>query len=61
MDKIRKFVEDEDISDESTNTLTAKQDGHNLVFKYPMTGGQDYWVLQHYKVADIENISSSNR
>lgn len=61
MDKIEKLIEEENISNESTNLLTVKQEDHNFTFKYPINDNKNCWDFQHYKMSDIENISSSDR
>lgn len=61
MNKIGQLINEEDISVETINMLTVKQDGHNILFKYPVGDSEDYWVLQHYKMNDIEDIASSDR
>lgn len=63
MSKIEQFIDNEDMSlmDESINLMTVKQDGYNYTFKYPVNNGNDYWVLQHYKMKDIKDISTNDR
>jgi hypothetical protein len=63
MNKIEKFIENEDTSvlDDSVNSMTVKQDGYNFTFKCPVKNRKDYWVLQHYKMKDIKDIPVNNR
>jgi hypothetical protein len=63
MDKIEKFIENENTSvlDENVNLMTVKQDGYNFTFKCPVNNGKDYWVLQHYKMKDIKDIPVNDR
>ena len=46
---------------EDVNTMTVKQNKHNYNFKYPTTNGEDYWTIQHYKMEDIKDVSSSEK
>ena len=61
MTKLEQLIHEEDISNEAINTLTVKQDGYNFIFKYPMNDSEDYWVIQHYKMKDINDVSNSDR
>lgn len=61
MYKIGQVIGSEDVFDESVNTMTVKQDKHYYTFKYPIGNGEDYWVLQHYKMKDIKDVAANDR
>lgn len=61
MHTIKQAIENEDIFNESLNTMTVKQDNYYYTFKFPFCNGEDYWVLQHYKMKDIKDVAVNDR
>lgn len=45
----------------SVNTLSIKGTNDRHVWKCPSSGGTDYWVLQHYRIADIKDKEPKDR
>lgn len=61
MEKIGEIIGTENVFEETVNSIIVRQEKQDFTFKYSITNGEDYWILQHFKMDDIKNVTSLER
>lgn len=45
----------------NNNVMFIKQNKQMFKFETPISDGNDYWVLQHYKLDEIQGVQAQKR